>query len=138
MGKLTPVIVIIEDDPHIRRFLRRGLEAHGFEIHEAETGQLGFKTAETHKPDLSILDLGLPDIDGINVIRKLRKWTSRPIVIISARNLESDKVEALDIGGDDYLTKPFGIGELLARIRVAMRHASQPRQVDPDYVFTSG
>src|SRR5258706_16373438 len=126
MGKLTPVIVIIEDDPHIRRFLRRGLEAHGFEIHEAETGQLGFKTAETHKPDLIILDLGLPDIDGINVIRKLRKWTSRPIVIISARNLESDKVEALDSGGDGYISKHFGVLAMIARVKHGIVHTTQP------------
>jgi two-component system KDP operon response regulator KdpE len=138
MSQPNPVIVVIEDDPQIRRFLRTGLEAHGFEIHEAETGKLGLTLAATRKPDLVILDLGLPDVDGIEVIRKLREWTSRPVIILSARNMETDKVAALDTGADDYLTKPFGLDELLARIRVALRHASQPGNVGAGNVFTSG
>src|SRR5471032_593912 len=125
MSQPHPVIVVIEDDPQIRRFLRTGLEAHEFEIHEAETGKLGLILAATRKPDLIILDLGLPDVDGIEVIKKLREWTSRPVIILSARNMETDKIAALDAGADDYLTKPFGLGELLARIRVALRHASR-------------
>jgi two-component system KDP operon response regulator KdpE len=137
MTKANPVIVVIEDDPQIRRFLRTGLQAHEFEIHEAETGKLGLILAATCKPDLIILDLGLPDMDGVDVIKELRTWTSRPVIILSARNMENDKVAALDAGADDYLTKPFGLGELLARIRVALRHASQPGQVDASNVFKS-
>ena len=138
MTKAKPVIVVIEDDPQIRRFLRTGLLAHEFEIHEAETGKLGLILAATRKPDLIILDLGLPDMDGVDVIKELRTWTSRPVIILSARNMETDKVAALDAGADDYLTKPFGLDELLARIRVALRHASQPGQVDANNVFSSG
>jgi two-component system KDP operon response regulator KdpE len=138
MSQPHPVIVIIEDDPQIRRFLRTGLEAHGFEIHEAETGKLGLILAATRKPDLIILDLGLPDMDGIEVIKKLREWTSRPVIILSARNIETDKVTALDGGADDYLTKPFGLDELLARIRVALRHAAQPGQGRAGNIFKSG
>jgi two-component system, OmpR family, KDP operon response regulator KdpE len=138
MTKLTPVVVVIEDDPQIRRFLRTGLHAHDFEIHEAENGKSGLTLAATRKPDLIILDLGLPDMDGVDVIKKLREWTSRPVIILSARNMEADKVAALDAGADDYLTKPFGLDELLARLRVALRHATQPGLVDATNVFTSG
>ena len=138
MTKLNPVVVIIEDDPQIRRFLRTGLHAHGFEIYEAETGKSGLTVAATRKPDLIILDLGLPDMDGVEVIKKLREWTSRPVIILSARNMETDKVAALDAGADDYLTKPFGLDELLARLRVALRHAAQPGLVDASNVFSSG
>lgn len=137
MSQTSPVIVVIEDDPQIRRFLRTGLQAHGFEIHEAETGKNGLIVAATRKPDLVILDLGLPDMDGVDVIKKLREWSSRPVIILSARNMEVDKVAALDAGADDYLTKPFGFDELLARIRVALRHASQGG-LDTDSVFRSG
>ena len=138
MSQPHPVIVIIEDDPQIRRFLRTGLEAHGFEIHEAETGKAGLTMAGTRKPDLIILDLGLPDMDGLEVIRKLREWSARPVIILSARNMENDKVAALDGGADDYLTKPFGLDELLARIRVALRHASLPGQDNAGCIFKSG
>ncbi len=138
MSQPRPVIVVIEDDPQIRRFLRTGLAAHEFEVHEAETGKLGLILAATRKPDLIILDLGLPDVDGLEVIRKLREWTSRPVIILSARNMETDKVAALDAGADDYLTKPFGLDELLARIRVALRHASRPGQAGAGNVFTAG
>ena len=138
MSQANPVIVVIEDDPQIRRFLRTGLQAHGFEIHEADNGKYGLIVAATRKPDLVILDLGLPDMDGVEVIRKLREWTSRPVIILSARNMEADKVEALDAGADDYLAKPFGLDELLARIRVALRHTSRPGSVDASNVFTAG
>lgn len=138
MSQPHPVIVLIEDDPQIRRFLRTGLEAHGFEIHEAETGKLGLILAATRKPDLIILDLGLPDVDGLEVIKKLREWTSRPVIILSARNMETDKVAALDEGADDYLTKPFGLDELLARIRVALRHSSLPANAGAGNIFKSG
>jgi len=138
MSQENPVIVVIEDDPQIRRFLRTGLHAHGFEIHEAETGKLGLTMAATRKPDLIILDLGLPDMDGVDIIKELRTWTSRPVIILSARNMETDKVGALDAGADDYLAKPFGLDELLARIRVALRHASRPELIDAGNVFMSG
>jgi two-component system KDP operon response regulator KdpE len=122
------VIVAIEDDPQIRRFLRTGLESHGFQIHEADTGKLGLIEAANRKPDLVILDLGLPDMDGVEVVKKLREWSALPVIVLSARATETDKVAALDAGADDYLTKPFGLGELLARIRVALRHASGTAQ----------
>ena len=138
MTQPRSVIVVIEDDPQIRRFLRTGLQAHGFDVHEAETGKHGLVLAATRKPDLVILDLGLPDVDGVEVIKKLREWTSRPVIILSARNMEADKVEALDAGADDYLTKPFGLDELLARIRVALRHAARPGLVDASNIFKSG
>ena len=138
MLKSRVVIVVIEDDPQIRRFLRTALGAHGFEIHEAETGRQGATVAETRKPDVVILDLGLPDIDGIEVVKRLRTWTSRPILILSARDREADKVAALDAGADDYLTKPFGIDELMARIRVALRHASRPESGESEERFAMG
>jgi two-component system KDP operon response regulator KdpE len=137
MSQAHPVIGIIEDDPQIRRFLRTGLDAHGFEIHEADAGKSGLVMAGTRKPDLLILDLGLPDMEGIDVVKALREWTSIPIIILSARDLEADKVAALDAGADDYLTKPFGVDELLARIRVALRHAARIAQTDGEQVYTS-
>jgi two-component system KDP operon response regulator KdpE len=122
------VIVVIEDDPQIRRFLRTGLESHGFQIHEAETGEQGLAEAANRKADLVILDLGLPDMDGVEVVRRIREWSALPVIVLSARATETDKVAALDAGADDYLTKPFGLGELLARIRVALRHAQAGTQ----------
>jgi len=121
-------VVVIEDDPQIRRFLRTLLPAEGFDVHEAETGERGLVEAATHKPDLVILDLGLPDLDGVEVVRRLREWSTVPVIILSARTREQDKVAALDAGADDYLTKPFGAGELLARLRVALRHAASRGQ----------
>jgi len=118
-------VVVIEDDPQIRRFMRAGLSPHGFDIHEAEGGQTGLTEIAHRKPDVIILDLGLPDLDGVEVVRRLREWTSTPVIVLSARALESDKIAALDAGADDYLTKPFGMGELLARLRVALRHAGR-------------
>ncbi|WP_372521516.1 two-component system response regulator KdpE [Sulfuricaulis sp.] len=116
-----PVAIIAEDEKQIRRFLRTSLEAEGFIVHEAETGKQALVEAATRKPDILILDLGLPDMDGVNVIRDIRSWTALPIVVLSARTQESDKIDALDAGADDYLTKPFGVGELMARVRVVLR-----------------
>jgi two-component system KDP operon response regulator KdpE len=117
----SPVAVLIEDEPQIRRFVRAALEAEGWQVHEAETAQSGMRDAATRKPDLLVLDLGLPDGDGLDVIRNVRSWSAVPIVVLSARSDESDKIAALDAGADDYLTKPFGVGELLARVRANLR-----------------
>jgi two-component system KDP operon response regulator KdpE len=136
MSEPKPVVVAIEDDPQIRRFLKTGLESHGFEIHEADSGKLGLIEAANRKPDLVILDLGLPDMDGVDVVRRIREWSSMPVIVLSARTLETDKVSALDAGADDYLTKPFGLGELLARIRVTLRHAQAGASQDKEGVFT--
>jgi two-component system, OmpR family, KDP operon response regulator KdpE len=121
-----PTLVCIEDDPQMRRFLRTGLVSQGFRFFEAATGREGLAEAAHRKPDLVVLDLGLPDMDGVEVVRELRRWTALPVIILSARSQEADKIAALDAGADDYLTKPFGLGELLARIRVALRHAATP------------
>jgi two-component system KDP operon response regulator KdpE len=118
-------ILVVEDEPEIRRFLRSALGAEGYRVVEAETGARGEVDAGTHKPDLAIVDLGLPDMDGVEVIRRIRAWSPMPIVVLSARAREQAKVEALDAGADDYVTKPFGVGELLARVRVALRHAAR-------------
>jgi two-component system, OmpR family, KDP operon response regulator KdpE len=131
----SPTLVVIEDDPQIRRFLRTGLSAQPMRIFEAETGEAGLIEAATRKPDLVILDLGLPDIDGVDVVIRLREWYTRPIIILSARSNEQEKIKALDAGADDYLTKPFGVGELLARIRAALRRATLPVEGDGDSVF---
>lgn len=117
-------IVVIEDEAQIRRFLRASLTSAGYELFEANGGTDGVRLTALHTPDLVILDLGLPDIDGLEVIRQLRDWYVAPIIILSARDQEKDKIAALDAGADDYLTKPFGVGELLARLRVALRHLS--------------
>jgi two-component system KDP operon response regulator KdpE len=124
-GGNATTLVVIEDDPQIRRFLRTGLSAEPFRIFEADTGKEGLVEAARRKPDLVILDLGLPDIDGVDVVTQLREWYTRPIIILSARTNEQDKIKALDAGADDYLTKPFGVGELQARIRVALRHGAR-------------
>ena len=121
MTSPPPVAIIAEDEKQIRRFLRTSLETEGFTVHEAETGKQALVEAATRKPDLLILDLGLPDMDGVDVIRDIRSWTALPIVVLSARTQESDKIDALDAGADDYLTKPFGVGELMARVRVVLR-----------------
>jgi two-component system KDP operon response regulator KdpE len=117
-------IVLIEDEKQIRRFLRMTLEAEGIRIHEADTGKQGLADIGTYQPDLVILDLGLPDMDGVEVIRQLRTWSSVPILVLSARSEEMQKVSALDAGADDYLTKPFGIPEMMARIRVHLRRST--------------
>lgn len=118
-------VLVIDDEQAIRRFLRVVLAAKGYLIFEASSGQEGLSAVNSQKPDVVILDLGLPDIDGIEVIRLLREWTQIPIIILSVRGSESDKIAALDAGADDYLTKPFGTGELLARVRVALRRSTQ-------------
>ena len=135
MSKIEPVIVVIEDDPPIRRFLRTSLSTQGFIVHEAESGKQGIVEAGVRKPDLLILDLGLPDMNGVDVIKSVRSWSEIPIIILSARNGEQQKIDALDAGADDYLTKPFGFGELLARIRVALRHANRACEQAQSEVF---
>lgn len=114
-------ILIVEDEKEIRRFVRTALESEGLRVFESETLQRGLIEAATRKPDLVILDLGLPDGDGLDYIRDLRQWSAMPVIVLSARSSEDDKIAALDAGADDYLSKPFGIGELLARVRVALR-----------------
>jgi two-component system KDP operon response regulator KdpE len=136
MTKSTVRVLVVDDDQAIRRLLRTSLSAHGYAIFEAATGLEALSGVVTHKPDLMILDLGLPDLDGIQVTRQLREWTKLPIIILSVREREDDKVAALDAGADDYLTKPFGIGELLARMRVALRHVNA--QAEEEAVFTVG
>ncbi|MBI3430973.1 MAG: two-component system response regulator KdpE [Hydrogenophilales bacterium] len=121
MRAASPTVVVVEDEPQIRRFVRTGLEAEGCHVVEAGTGERGLVETGTRKPDLVILDLGLPDRDGVDVVRDLRSWSTVPILILSARVDETDKVAALDAGADDYLTKPFGVAELLARVRALMR-----------------
>ncbi len=121
----APLVLVVEDEPQLMRFLRVTLPAHGYQMAEATTGHQALVDASTRAPDLVLLDLGLPDLDGTEVTRRVRQWSAVPIVVISARGQERDKVEALDAGADDYLTKPFGIAELLARMRVALRHAAR-------------
>jgi two-component system, OmpR family, KDP operon response regulator KdpE len=118
---MSPIILLIEDDPQIRRFLRASLVTQGYELIEAGTGKEGLALAASRVPEVVLLDLGLPDMEGLEVIKQLRTWSSVPIIILSARGQERDKVANLDAGADDYLTKPFGVGELLARMRVALR-----------------
>jgi two-component system KDP operon response regulator KdpE len=119
------LVLVVEDEPQVLRFLRASLTAHGYRLVEATSGEQALVEAATRPPDLVLLDLGLPDVDGVEVARRLREWSAVPIIIISARGQEGDKIRALDAGADDYLTKPFGVGELLARMRVALRHASR-------------
>ncbi len=120
------LILLIEDEPQMRRFLRITLQGEGYRLIEAATGEDGLREAAGKNPSVVLLDLGLPDFDGIEVAKKLREWSTVPVIVLSARGQEDDKVKALDAGADDYLTKPFGAGELLARIRVALRHAGTP------------
>ncbi|MBF0436567.1 MAG: two-component system response regulator KdpE [Magnetococcales bacterium] len=132
MPDLPPFqIVLIEDEPQIRRFVRAALEVEGYAVVEAETGKRGLIETATRRPDMVIIDLGLPDCDGVDVIRDMRSWSHLPILILSARTQESEKVTALDAGADDYLTKPFGIPELLARVRAMLRRAARPHAEDP-------
>ncbi|KFF64213.1 two-component system response regulator KdpE [Pectobacterium brasiliense] len=128
---MQATILIVEDEKEIRRFVRQALEGEGCRVFDAETMQRGLLEAATRKPDLIILDLGLPDGNGIDYIRDLRHWSSLPVIVLSARTDEQDKIDALDAGADDYLTKPFGIGELLARLRVALRRHSNTQQETP-------
>jgi len=130
------LILLIEDEPQMRRFLRITLQSQGYRLVESETGSDGLLQAAARNPDVVLLDLGLPDMDGLAVTERLREWTQTPIIVISAREQEQDKVKALDAGADDYLTKPFSAGELMARIRVAMRHVVRQRTGQSEPVFT--
>lgn len=138
MTQPSPLVLIIEDEAPIRRFLRAALAASNYRTIEAETGRDGLAQAALRLPDVIMLDLGLPDMDGLRVIEELRGWSAVPIVILSARQQEGEKVVALDAGADDYLTKPFGIAELLARIRAALRHAPRPASGPDSPVFEVG
>jgi two-component system KDP operon response regulator KdpE len=130
-----PRILVIDDELAIRRFLHTVLSNEGFSLHEAEGGHAGLAAAATVRPDVILLDLGLPDLDGIEVIRRIREWSQVVIIVLSVREHEDDKVSALNAGADDYLTKPFGVGELLARIRAALRHSLKQAH---EPVFTNG
>jgi two-component system, OmpR family, KDP operon response regulator KdpE len=135
MSQDNGLILLIEDEPQMQRFLRIVLQVQGFRFIEAQTGQEGLAQAATRSPDIILLDLGLPDIDGLEVTRRLREWSDIPIIVLSAREQEQDKIKALDAGADDYLTKPFGAGELLARIRVAIRHKVMRQSTTGEPVF---
>ena len=130
-----PHILVVDDEVAIQRFLRTVLDAEEFTVHQAETGHAALAAAAVVKPDIILLDLGLPDLDGVEVIRRIREWSPVPIIVLSVREREDDKVKALDAGADDYLTKPFGIPELLARIRASLRRTLQQA---PEPVFTLG
>ena len=135
MSEQGPRVLIVDDEPAIRRFLRVSLTAHDYDVAEAANGQEALACVATHRPDVVVLDLGLPDVDGVDVTRMLREWSQVPIIVLSVRDKETEKIAALDAGADDYLTKPFGVGELLARLRVVLRRIAQPT-TEP--VFTSG
>ena len=135
---MKPLVLMIEDDPQIRRFLRAALAAEEYQFHEALTAEEGIAQAASRQPDLVLLDLGLPDRDGLEVIRGIRLWSQMPIVVLSARGQEKDKIAALDLGADDYVAKPFAVGELLARIRAALRRAAPLAADGPDTVIRFG
>jgi two-component system KDP operon response regulator KdpE len=126
MSDFIGIALLVEDEPHIRRFVRGALEQEGWQVHEADTVRRGLTEAGTRKPDIVILDLGLPDGDGVDFIADLRKWSAVPVIVLSARVNEEEKIRALDQGADDYLTKPFGVGELLARVRASQRRQRGP------------
>jgi two-component system, OmpR family, KDP operon response regulator KdpE len=130
-----PVILIIDDEPQIRRLLRLTLDAHGYVVKEATTAQEGLQQVAVTRPDLVILDLGLPDMDGLEALKKLREWSGTPVIVLTVKNAEQDKVDLLDAGANDYITKPFGMGELLARLRAALRHTLPD---SPDGTFVAG
>jgi two-component system, OmpR family, KDP operon response regulator KdpE len=132
------LVLVVEDEGEVMRFLRVTLAAHGYRVLEAVTGQQGLVEASTRMPDVIVLDLGLPDMDGVAVARRVREWSATPIIVLSARGKERDKIEALDAGADDYLTKPFGVGELLARMRVALRNAARLSVNSGEPVFEVG
>ena len=136
---MKPLILVIEDDPHIQRFLRATLTAEEYRLHEAANAEEGMNEAAARQPDLILLDLGLPDKDGLDVIKRVREFSKIPIIVISARGRESDKISALDLGADDYVAKPFAIGELMARVRAALRRSAvlAPYQVGGTVRFGS-
>lgn len=138
MTETQPLVLVIEDEPQIHRFLRASLTSSGYRLLEALTGQDGLMQAATRQPDVIILDLGLPDMDGLDVTQRLREWSSTPIIVLSARGQEQDKIAALDAGANDYLTKPFGVGELMARMRVALRQATHALVGTDEPVFGVG
>ena len=138
MAEVAPLVLLVEDEPQMRRFLRAALEGNGYRLIESTTARDGLGQAAGRNPDVILLDLGLPDADGIDVTRRIREWGTTPIVVISARGKEQDKVAALDAGADDYLTKPFGVGELLARLRVALRHSTRSADGQATPVFSVG
>jgi two-component system KDP operon response regulator KdpE len=126
-----PLVLVVEDEPQIVRFLRATLPPHGYRVVDASSAAEGLREAASRAPDIVLLDLGLPDLDGVEVVRRIREWSQMPIVVVSARGQERDKVEALDAGADDYLTKPFGTDELLARMRVALRRSVRSEEQRP-------
>lgn len=132
---MTARILVVDDEPQIRRAVRAGLQANGFAVELAPSGEAALDSIALDVPDVVILDLGLPDIDGIEVVRQIREWCAAPIIVLSVREAERDKVAALDAGADDYLTKPFGMDELLARVRVALRHSASQLRSEPVLVF---
>ncbi len=134
MTEPTPLVLVVEDEPQMRKFVRIALEAHDYRVIEAATAAEAIQQAVSYPPDAVVLDLGLPDMDGMDVTRRLREWSTVPILVISARGQEDSKVKALDGGADDYLTKPFGAAELMARLRVALRHASASREAPTSVV----
>jgi two-component system KDP operon response regulator KdpE len=136
MPDSSPVAILVEDEQHIRRFVRAALETEGWSVHECENLTQGLKDAAARKPDLIVLDLGLPDGDGLDFLRNFRSWSQTPVIVLSARVSEHDKIEALDCGADDYLIKPFGVGELLARVRAACRRRRAPG--NPSAIFRFG
>jgi two-component system KDP operon response regulator KdpE len=133
-----PLVLVVEDEPQVARFLRNSLPVHGFRVLEAQDGRTALRQAAAYVPDLVLLDLGLPDQDGMEVLRALRQWSQAPVVVLSARGQEAAKVAALDAGADDYLTKPFGFPELVARLRVALRHAARSHPAAGAGTFESG
>lgn len=138
MSEPQPVALIVEDEPNIRRFVRLALEGEGWTVHDAATVKQGLIDAGTRRPDLVVLDLGLPDGDGVDFLRDLRGWSTVPVIVLSARGAEEDKIAALDAGADDYLSKPFGVGELMARVRVALRRSQARASEQQDPVFRFG
>ncbi len=132
-----PYIVIVEDEPEIRRFIETSLAAAGYRVEATKAGAEAIKIIKSHPPDVIVLDLGLPDMDGKALLRELRSWSRLPVIVLSARDQEAEKVEALEAGADDYLTKPFGLQELLARIKVALRHSSRREQMQ-ETAYTYG
>ena len=136
MSTQGPLVLVVEDEPQMLRFLRTSLTTHGYRLVESTTATDGLAQATARNPDLVLLDLGLPDLDGLEVTKRLREWSRTPIIVLSARGQDEDKINALDAGADDYLTKPFSVGELLARMRVALRHVAEASSSVDEPVFT--